>query len=126
MDPVKSSEITIKLLGKARAHFQKHSHNPEMLKGFPINSEKEDQMAKDIIHRIRVIHFALNEAENDQKKKDTLMESLGKICQMANSNYRDFFATIKKQLKEEPKGGAQNRDVISQALEVLFKEKETV
>ena len=120
MDLIKNLENIIKLLEEGRAYFQEHIDEPERLKDFPINTQEEDVMAKDIIHRIRVMLHAIEEVGEDRGKKEILMNSLKNIYEMTSLNYKDFFDSIRAQTEHQPEIDPQKRAAIEESLGVLF------
>ena len=86
---------------------------------FPINSNEESYMAKNIIRDTKVMLVAL-EMTRTEEERGLIVESLQLFCSLMENNYKDFLMCIEKEIANKE---SRRRGFIEESLDTLFKKR---
>lgn len=113
---LKKVEEFISVLERGLNHYLDNWQRLQGKNDFPINSNEQSYMAKNIIRNTRVMLTALEMTETDEER-GLITESLQRVCLLAENNYADFLARIKTEIA---KNESTKREIIGGSLDILF------
>lgn len=109
-------ERFITVLQRGLDHYLNNWQQLQGKKTFPINSNEESYLAKNIIYNTRVMLKALHMTKTTEER-ELITESLQKFCDFCENHYSDFINNIEEEIK---KNESKKWEIIASDLDNLF------
>ena len=116
---LKKVEEFISVLERGLNHYLDNWQRLQGKNDFPINSNEQSYMAKNIIRNTKVMLAALEMTETDEER-ELIVESLQRVCLLAENNYSDFLNRMENGIK---KNETKKREIIWESLDILFQKR---